>query len=237
MSNSLRLRPTIHFMTYNFSHIVRSICRPLNIGVVPVQRKSASLIFTALALCAIAKGQVPTVTALPQVLSNTANPYFGRVVASNTGIIQIPPAVNTSGFASLFGGGFGALVSGPTGPVAVEASALALIKVQRLAAVAKAQAYVNDFKKMTNNTQEAINEAEQNESANTAPQQEETAVQTQEQLAEASQSGEATEEVMENLEVAVEAATEAAEEAEVALEGIEDSLDVLEGILIAIDIV
>jgi hypothetical protein len=112
-------------------------------------RKGALLVLSAALLSSIASGQVPTTTALPYLLTDQAN--IIRVVASDT-VTQVPPAVNSSGFSSLLGGGFSSLLASPTASVA---SAVATASIRSLLLLKKANALQTNFNKMK---QDADNE-------------------------------------------------------------------------------
>jgi len=130
-------------MIFNKLRIVRSLCswsnRSIQDGFTIAKTRVALVLLSALPFSSHAQSlpnQI-TVTSLPYVLTDQG----GIVVEATTAVTPVPPAVDISPFASLFGGGFSAInsyIPGSTGGVAAAGAIIAVQKITTLRTAAAA---------------------------------------------------------------------------------------------------
>jgi hypothetical protein len=224
-------------------------------GVGTSGRRSALLILGLALLSGIASGQVPTVTALPYVLTDQAGVI--RIVTPIQ-VAPVPPAVSQSQFSSLLGGGFAPLLMIPT---AATGTAVAIATVHKLLMIkaanyAKKQAMefemngLDYLKKnqscLTKNSALRVpgdvlaamksNHRLVADSSSCMLSQEEEAQHAEEDLQSLEESEQASQEAIEGAEEAAEAAEAAAESAEEAAEIALDGIDAIEALLDCVDL-
>jgi len=236
-------------MIYGQLHAIRSFFRrSRSARFCTPGKKSALLILSAALLSSIASGQVPTTTALPYLVT-----YQFATIHVQPVVGAVPPAVSQSGFGSLLGGGFSALLLEPT---ASAATASAIATVHKLLMMKNENFAVKNVNQWNLDATEANTRLMANavncsngfpavkfnhhliaadSTTCTLPEQEE-AQEAEEELQTLTESEEASQEVMEAAEAAAEAAEAAATAAEVAAEATLDALDVIEGLLDAISL-
>jgi hypothetical protein len=214
-------------------------------------RRGALLILGVALLSRVASGQVPTVTALPYVLTEQAGVI--RVITTYSPVKPVPPAVGVSQFGSLLGGGFSSILTPSASAVTVGSIAL----VHKLAYVNREAAAVKQVQQWEFDTNKAMTEAKDKtvNCNNSAPlsfkgglqgamsanrrfvaefcafPEEEEAQQAEEELEALNEAGEASQEAIEAAEEAAEVAEAAAEAAEASAEAALDAVDVLEALL------
>ena len=147
------------FMTYDNLHMIHAFfrCEP-NSKAGTLGRKVALLAFSAALFSSVSACQGPTVTILPNVLTNQA----GVITITSPTVVPNPAAQNPTGVSSLLGGGFASILSQP---LAAAAAASALLSVRKAVTLTKAndlKANVKQIEQDANNVKDQIdNEIEE----------------------------------------------------------------------------
>ncbi len=109
-------------------------------------------------LFGIARAQVPTVTALPYLLTDQAGVI--KIVASPP-MSAVPPAVQASPIGGLLGGGFGSVLNSAILPTQAVAQAAAIAGLRAVATIQKANAARAKLQQLQNDTEDAVAQQQQ----------------------------------------------------------------------------